>query len=52
MKLLQEKRAQNSMETLIMVGGAILVAVTVGLIVKQAANQLGNAGNQQIGNTP
>ena len=43
-------RAQASIETLILIGGAILVAVTVGLIVKQAGSTIGQAGQNQINN--
>jgi uncharacterized protein (UPF0333 family) len=46
------KRAQASIETLLMIGGAILVAVTVGIIVKQAGNSISQTGQNQIQNTP
>ncbi len=52
MKMLAEKKAQNSMETLVLIGGAILVAVTVGLVVKQVANQFAQTGTEQIANSP
>ncbi|MDO8625400.1 MAG: hypothetical protein Q7R47_04930 [Candidatus Diapherotrites archaeon] len=45
-------RAQASIETLILIGGAILVAVTVGLIVKQVGTQIGQTGQNNIQNTP
>lgn len=47
-----ENRAQTSIETLLLVGGAIAVAVIVGLAVKSAANYLSDTGQRNIQNTP
>lgn len=45
--MLREKRAQASIEVLLMVGGAIVAALAVGMVLKgmgnQASNQLTNA---------
>jgi len=38
MKMLKEKRAQGSIEILLLIGGAIAVATIIGLIVKSLAN--------------
>ena len=38
MKLLKEKRAQGSIEYLMIIGGVVLVAAIVGLYLKSIAN--------------
>ena len=44
MKLVQEKRAQGSIEYLLIIAGAILVALVIGAALKAVANTLGNRG--------
>ncbi|GEM_PF-4497257 len=52
MKLLNEKKAQAGFESLLLIGGAIALAVIIGLAVKQAGNNIANTGQDQIANTP
>ncbi|MDD5148260.1 MAG: class III signal peptide-containing protein [Candidatus ainarchaeum sp.] len=38
--MLDEKRAQGSMEYLLLIGGVIVVAAVIGLYLKNAANSI------------
>ncbi|GEM_PF-1421345 len=42
MKLLEEKKAQTSIELLLLLGGAILVAVAVGIALKSIGTNTSN----------
>lgn len=53
--MLAEKRCQGGLEYLLLAGGAILIAVIIGLAIKQAANTINNRGSQiavQTAQTP
>lgn len=47
-KLFSEKRAQGSLEYLIIIGGAVLIAVVIGYTLKQASSSAGTRG-QELG---
>ena len=47
MGFLKEEKAQASIELLILVGGAIVLASIIGLLLKNAATEAANQANQQ-----
>lgn len=44
MKMLREKKAQGGLEYVLILGGAIIVALIVGAALKAAANTIGKRG--------
>ena len=45
-KILSEKKAQGGLEYIGIIGGAVIVAILVGLALKQIAQTLGERGRQ------
>lgn len=49
MSFWKEEKAQGSIETLLLVGGAIAVAAIVGVLLKQAASTLQGRATEEAG---
>lgn len=45
-KMLSSTKCQGALEYLLLAAGAILIAMIIGLAIKQAANTLSNRGNE------
>lgn len=51
MKVFSEQKAQTSIEVLVLLGGAILVAVIVGMALKQMGSNVAETASNEIQNT-
>ena len=48
MKMLKENRAQGSIEVLLLIGGATLVATIIGIVIKSLAQAPSNEVTQEV----
>ena len=51
MKMLKEKRAQGSIEVLLLIGGAIVVATIIGILIKSLAQAPSNEVTEGVQET-